>query len=693
MSMILDLSRPNLSLIFEVTADKIAALRHLSCNGVDKDREKKLPYCNVAELQISGGDTFDIHFAKHTGTWGSRKLRYVSHTCLPYAHGEKLEILLSDGQIELTAHYQLYKDIAAIRSWSVVKNVSDHPVGIEYLSSFCYTGFDDGEGTPNEKLRVYIPHSGWIRENNWKEYSLSDLGFVRSSNVSGKRIAISNTGTWSCKEYLPMGAVRNTATENTILWQIESNGSWNWELADVSNTMYFKLSGPSEQENQWYKELKPNESFESVKACVTVGKDFNTALGEMTKYRRTIAKRDGADFELPVIFNDYMNCLRADPTEEKCMEQIDAAARVGAEYYVMDAGWYAEGFWWNSVGEWLPLECRFPHGIKYVFDYARSKGLTPGIWLEPESMGVQCPLAQQWEDECFFMRHGKRVADRGRYFLDFRNERVRRHLNEVVDRVVMEYGVRYIKFDYNVDGGSGTELFSDSFGDGLLMHTRALLNWFDELSERYPDLILESCSSGGLRMDYAMLSHLHLQSTSDQEDCVETAHVASASSIALLPEQAAVWAYPLKTDPPKRVAWNMVNSLLQRIHLAGETAWLTDESFSLVREAVDLYQEIRKEIPKSLPFYPLGIPQYTDGWHCLAYRYPKCIRLAVWRFDAETDTLEIPLMGIGRVRVLYPSLPICELSQTEQGVNVTLKEAFSAVILETSIETTNRKED
>ena len=244
--MILDFSRPGMAVIFEITADKSVALKHLSCNGVERNREKKLPYCNVAELQITGGSTFDIHFAKHTGSWGSRKLRYVSHTYKPNEWGDKLEILLSsgdpdqapDGGIELTAHYQFYRDAAAVRSWSTVKNNSRNAVGLEYVSSFCYTGFDDGDGTPNEKLRVYIPHNSWLRELNWKEYNLSDLGFERSSNVSGKRIMVSNTGTWSCKEHLPMGAVRNTATNNTWLWQIESNGSWQWELADVSNTMY-----------------------------------------------------------------------------------------------------------------------------------------------------------------------------------------------------------------------------------------------------------------------------------------------------------------------------------------------------------------------------------------------------------------------------------------------------------------------
>lgn len=681
--MILDFSTPNLSLIFEITNDNIPALRHISCNGVGREREKKLPYCNIADLQVSGGNTFDLHFAKHTGTSGGRHLRYVSHKSEPCALGTKLEFLLTDGQLEVTVHYQLYTNIAAVRAWCAVKNVSEKPIGLEYLSSFCYAGFDDGERTPNEKLRVYIPHNAWMREMNWKEYTLSELGYERGWNVSGKRVAVSNTGTWSSKEHLPMGAVRNTETENTMLWQIESNGSWHWELGDLSNMMYLKISGPTEQENQWYKELKPGECFEGVKACVALGSTFDAALAEMTKYRRTIAKRGGQDAVLPVIFNDFNNCLRSNPTEETSLPLIDKAAEAGAEYYVMDAGWYADGTWWDTVGEWQPVASRFPHGIKYVFDYVRQKGMIPGIWLEPESMGIRCPLADQWEDACFFMRHGKRVADRGRYFLDFRHPHVRAYMTGVIDRVVTEYGVGYIKFDYNVDGGSGTEIHSDSYGDGLLQHTRALLDWFDSISQKYPDLIMESCSSGGMRMDYAMLSQLHLQSLSDQEHYRENAYVAAAASAAVLPEQAAVWAYPLKTEDADAVSMNMANALLQRIHLSGETAWLSDEMFALVKEAIAVYKSVRSDIPKAIPFYPIGIPQYGAPWLCSAYRYPSCIRMTVWRMDGDTDTLKIPLeQPIGKVKLLYPFTSNCKLAAKNDSVAVTLPRKYSAIVLE-----------
>ena len=95
-----------------------------------------------------------------------------------------------------------------------------------------------------------------------------------------------------------------------------------------------------------------------------------------------------------------------------------------------------------------------------------------------------------------------------RLLLDFRNPEVRAYLDQVIARLVNEYGVGYIKMDYNVDSLQGTEINADSFGQGLLEHNRAHLAWLDSIVNRYPDLVIENCGSGGGRMDYAMLSRL-----------------------------------------------------------------------------------------------------------------------------------------------------------------------------------------
>ena len=137
--------------------------------------------------------------------------------------------------------------------------------------------------------------------------------------------------------------------------------------------------------------------------------------------------------------------------------------------------------------------------------------------MEPEVAGPRSELAQK-PDSWFFMRHGKRVAKGSRCLLDFRNPEVRAYLDRAIDRMVNEYGAGYIKMDYNVDSLQGTDQNADSAGQALLEHNRAHLAWLDGILNRHPDLIIENCGSGGGRMDYAMLAHHQLQSSSDQMD-------------------------------------------------------------------------------------------------------------------------------------------------------------------------------
>ncbi|MBQ8552514.1 MAG: alpha-galactosidase [Clostridia bacterium] len=680
--MILDYSIKGLNIAFEVTEDKTVILRSFSRSEKQPSAPKKAKFCPIVQLHVSGKDQNDHHGGKHTGTYGSYALKYVSHTAYDTAEGKKVEFLLTDGKLNVTAHYLIYRDITAVRTWNVVTNTSNECVGLEYVSSFAFTGIDEGVLSPNDKLRVYIPHNTWMRESSWQEYTLKELGYYKNNNFSMKRISVSSTGTWPTKEYLPMGAIKNTETESLLIWQIEHNGSWQWEISDIANMLYLQLSGPNEQEHGWYRELDAGETFESVKACLTAGRDFNEALGEMTKYRRTIAKRNDADAKLPIIFNDYMNCLMGDPTEEKEYPMIDRAAALGAEYYVIDAGWYADGSWWDTVGEWQPCEWRFPGGLKKVLDYIKEKGMVPGLWLEPEVMGVNCPLADKFEDECFFMRHGKRVIDHGRYQLDFRNAKVRAHVMSVFDRLVGEYGVGYIKADYNIDAGVGTEVDSDSFGDGLLAHNRALLAFLDEVTAKYPHLVLEYCSSGGMRTEYASLAHAHLQSTSDQTKYTENARIAASAATTLIPEQAAVWAYPKSNDDTDAVAMNMINALPLRIHLSGEIAALDDEKLALMKEAITVYKNIRGDIARSIPFYPLGLPTYGDKQFCAAYDCGGCTRLAVWRLDSDETEIKIPMSGVKEASILYPSASDCAVRMAGNDVTVMLPRRNMAVLIE-----------
>jgi alpha-galactosidase len=132
-----------------------------------------------------------------------------------------------------------------------------------------------------------------------------------------------------------------------------------------------------------------------------------------------------------------MNTINGDPTTDKLLPLIDAAAEVGAEIFCIDCGWYDDsGDWWPSVGEWKPSGTRFPNGIDEVINAIKDAGMIPGLWIEPEVVGVKSPVTRHLPDSAFFQRNGHRIVEQERYMLDLRDDSARNHLDEVIDRLV-----------------------------------------------------------------------------------------------------------------------------------------------------------------------------------------------------------------------------------------------------------------
>lgn len=658
-------------LVLAITQDGQLKLMHFSSKPYVEREESSLfleEGFQLVQVNFSGYNRpYEKHGNKHIVTAPGYLLKYAGMEDTRNELGRLLVITQEDHVIgaRVKTFWQFYTGTSTLRSYNEVTNIGTEDQTLEYLSSFYYLGIEkEGEGSSDDKMKVTIAHHGWQKEMSFHTYTFPELGMAQTQPTvyqrTSKTIEFTNTGNWSTKEYLPMGYLENSSADTSLFWQIEHNGSWHTEIGDENNHFYLALSGPTEVQSHWFKILKPGESFTSVPVAVGVADaDFDNAMGRLTGYRRKIRRYNEDNEKLPVIFNDYMNCLFGDPTTEKELPLIDAAAEMGCEYYVIDAGWYAPGQWWDSVGEWQECRERFPGGIKEVTDYIRSKGMVPGVWLELEVMGINCEKAKKAPDDWFFVRHGKRVFDRSRYQLDFRNPQVIEHVDEVIDRVVQEYGVGYIKMDYNIEPGIGTELYAESVGQGMLEHERAYLKWLDGVFERYPDLVIENCSSGGLRTDYAMLSRYSIQSTSDQEDYRNYATISANASAGLTPEQAAVWSYPQRDGDEEETIYNMVNTLLLRIHQSGHLAELSNVRKALVREGIDYYKSIRADIKKALPAWPLGYADNLDQWLVFALKTEHKAYMAVWRRGGEEE-IEIPLQQVwkgqipGRVSLAYP---------------------------------------
>ena len=625
------------------------------------------------QMECSGDNTTS-RGSKMAALQPGHDWKYVCSSDIHNRFGRKIEIVQQKESLFLTSHYQFYHGVSAVRCWTEIQN-SGEPLTLEYLSSCALTGLLQQANARDVTARVHIPHNTWYGEAQWTCHSLAGLGYAPVLNrASTKRISLHTTGSWACSDYLPMGAFEDAEGRHTLLWQIENSSSWHWELSDAGQQMYLLLSGPNWQENGWSILLNTGETFTTVPCAIVYAEDgFEAAVQQMTRYRRLI-RRPNADNEHPsVIFNDYMNCLMGDPTTAKELPMIKAAAEAGCKYYCVDAGWYSDGPWWDGVGEWLPSKARFPGGLMEVLDAIRAHGMIPGLWLELEVMGIKCPLADQLPDSWFFQRRGKRIIRRSRYQLDYANPEVRAYAHGIIKRLVEEYGVGYIKMDYNINAGVGTDRDCLTSGEGLLRHTRAYQAWLDEVFIRYPDLVIENCSSGGMRMEYSQLSRHSIQSVTDQTDYRLMAAIACNCPTAVTPEQAAIWSYPLRDGDAEETCFNMINAMLLRIHQSGHLAEMDEARKALVHEAIRIHLDLVDELKEGVPFWPLGLATFQRKSFALGIDCGEHSYIAVWNVSDAPESIALPLQKAEKAELLYPTTLPRSWSQDDHFVRITLQ--------------------
>ena len=488
---------------------------------------------------------------------------------------------------------------------------------------------------------------------------------------------MSNVGSWSSKESLPQGIIEYDG--KYTMFRIESNNSWYYELSDLCGAdnkyVYLYLGGATGTFGDFYVNLIPQETYRTPTVAIAVSDSLNGVIGEMTKYSRSLYKPCKSDKDLPVIFNEYMHLSWDCPTEENTRKYVPSVAALGVKYYVIDCGWHNEEdgkIIYPYVGQWKESKARFPHGVKAITDYIRAHGMKAGLWIEPEVVGYKCKeMLDYYDEDCFIHRYGKRVCVMGRYFLNFRNQKVINYLNETIRRMVEDYGADYIKTDYNQDLGIGVDSDDGGFGLGLAEDRKAYLEWIDSITEKYPDVIIENCSSGGMRMDGETLKHFSLTSTSDQINYKKYPYIAANILSAVIPEQAAVWSYPVAIDPPQvyftatkewaaanvdeeKNAMNMINSFLGRMHLASDVGLLDAEKTELLKEGIDYYNYLTPAKKVALPYFPLGFTDFHKKNAACGLKTENKVYLAVWNLGDNkpvTVNLDCPIKS---VTVGYP---------------------------------------
>lgn len=204
----------------------------------------------------------------------------------------------------------------------------------------------------------------------------------------------------------------------------------------------------------------------------------------------------------------------------KLIALADRAAEVGVERYVLDDGWFRHRRNDDAgLGDWYVDETVWPQGLTPLIDHVRSLGMEFGLWFEPEMVNPDSDLARAHPE--WILQTGGRlpVEARRQQVLNLALPDAYAYIRDRMADILEHNDIAYIKWDHNrdlVDAGS-----APSGRPGVHAQTLAVYRLMDELKERFPGLEIESCSSGGARVDLGVIQRTDRVWVSDCIDPLE----------------------------------------------------------------------------------------------------------------------------------------------------------------------------
>ncbi|GAA4982081.1 alpha-galactosidase [Kineococcus glutinatus] len=247
--------------------------------------------------------------------------------------------------------------------------------------------------------------------------------------------------------------------------------------------------------------LAEGETYASPWSFFTHGTGLDEAAARFHEFLR--ARPHHPSSPRPVVLNVW-EAVYFDHDLDRLLELAERAAEVGAERYVLDDGWFRHRRGDDAgLGDWYVDEGVWPRGLHPLVDRVRELGMQFGLWFEPEMVNPDSDLARAHPD--WILSPGGRLPLQARHqqVLDLANPAAASYVEERVSALVTEYGIDYLKWDHNRDlleAGSTTRR-----GAGVHAQTLAVYGLLDRLRARHPDLEVESCSSGGARVDLGVL--------------------------------------------------------------------------------------------------------------------------------------------------------------------------------------------
>ncbi|MBK8019938.1 MAG: alpha-galactosidase [Chloroflexi bacterium] len=522
---------------------------------------------------------------------------------------------------EVDHHLKVVHDTALIEMWQVIRCTGDRAIHVTRMDSFTLD-------IPASTYDLLYYTSDW-----GAEFEPVHTG------LEGGKILETRTGRSSKGQHPWFALTRNGSgvLSASAAW----SGNWIFRFEPIDGG--HRLSGGL-HDWEFSKDLPPQGEMESPVMVLVWGSDLNRVAQQYAQVgRRYWYPRTSLSARVPVEWNHWWSYEDDHINADIFLENIAVAQGMGVEVCVLDAGWFGPSdkgtFWYDYRGDWDLVNAeRFPQGVRPLSDAAHARGMKFGMWCEIEALGVKARLAETHPD-LVALRDGERLG-----YVCLGSPEGQEFAYQTLARLIRENNLDWIKLDFNLDPGAGCNRtdHGHGVGDGLYEHYMGYYHMLERVRRDFPEVVLEGCSSGGLRIDLGLLRRLDMHFLSDPDYPVHDLQLFWGATTMLAPDACLHWSFGdwINKNPPPQQNFNprdpklkphqfdyytrisMLNVFGFSQKLPELPAWIADRLFEHAR----IYKQYVRRFVREGDLYRLTGQPRRDGsgerWCAFQYRLP-----------------------------------------------------------------------
>lgn len=452
--------------------------------------------------QRFGPPAVQVELDAHTRT---PEWRFAGHT----VDGGHLTVRLADRHhpLELELHYRVHADSDVVERWSALRHTGEGgPVAVRRCDSATWT-------LPvRPDYRLSHVSGEWSAEF---QLARTPLAYGETTLTSRRGVTRHQANPW-----LMVDPGDTTETHGEV-WSVALAWSGTWRLT-ARRTLGGQVTltgGAGHDGTRWH--LRAGERWETP---VLAGLYRRDGFGGTSRAWHSYVRRHvlpEPDELRPVLYNSWEGTW-FDVTEANQRELARIAADLGVELFVVDDGWFgARTSDSAGLGDWWPNAERFPAGLAPLIEQVHWLGMRFGLWVEPEMVNPDSELYRAHPDWVVHQPDRPRTELRHQLVLNFARQDVAEWAHEWLDRLVTEHAIDFLKWDMN---RAFTEVGWPGADDPDRLwfdYTRNVYAIIDRLRADHPRLRIETCASGGGRVDLGVLARTDQAWTSDNTDPVD----------------------------------------------------------------------------------------------------------------------------------------------------------------------------